>query len=351
MKDRLIFHCDMDAFFASIEELDKPWLKTQPMVVAGDSKRGIVTTANYEARKYGLHSAMPLFQAKKLCPQVHVVKVNKGKYSRVSRIIEKIFLQFTPLVEMLSLDEGYLDLTDSPLASNPVELAKAIKLRIFEETRLSLSIGISYNKFLAKLASDWEKPDGITIIKKEQVPDIILDMDISVIHGLGASSQQRFRDIGIEKVADLMDLSENFLNNFIGVQGTEIYQRIRGIDKRQVQPYRERKSISIENTFSEDINSLNKLKSILSSYADELTEDLIRKGFLTKTVSVKLKDSDFSSRTRSYSLSDYTDNHQVLHDKSIDLLEEFFNDKSYRLMGLTYSNLIKANIRQVSFFD
>lgn len=342
-----IFHVDMDAFFASVEELDKPWLKNKPMVVAGKSNRGVVTTANYEARKYGLHSAMPMFQARKLCPQVISVPVDKDKYSQYSKEIFLILKRFTPIIEKVSLDEAYMEFN---FLTDPLIMANSIKEEVYKETGLSLSIGISYNKFLAKLASDWEKPNGITHIKKEMIPDILLPLSISKVHGLGKRSIARLDNIGIETIADLYMLKEEFLIDYFGVHGSEIYHRIRGIDNRKVEAYQERKSLGMENTFSTDISNLDDLSSILLDYSQELSEDLIKKGLLAKTFTVKLKDSNFNSKSKSSSLSEFTDDFKTISSLSQNLLESLFSNNQYRLLGLTASNLVEASFRQLSLF-
>lgn len=339
----------MDAFFASIEERDKPWLKTQPMVVAGRSNRGIITTANYEARKYGLHSAMPIFMAKKLCPQVKIVGVDKNKYIEVSRQIHKIFLDLTPYTEMVSLDEAYLDLYH--IKEKPLVLANYLKKRIYQETKLTLSIGISYNKFLAKLASDWQKPNGITIISKDMVPDILMDLDIEKVHGLGKVSAEKLHKIGIYKVADLYKLSQDFLVDFLGNFGKDIYERIRGIDNRKVESNQNRKSIGTERTFPENIEDLEVLLKLLDDYAEEVHRALIKSKDLYKTISIKLKNKDFQSKTRSYTLSDYSQDLDQIKIKAKQLLKEAYKKDQYRLLGLSLSNLKGDEERQLSVFE
>lgn len=344
---KYIFHVDMDAFFASVEELDKPWLRDKPMVVSGKSDRGVITTANYEARKYGLHSAMPMFMARKLCPQVIAVPVDKKKYSLYSKEIFDIMARFTPIIERLSLDEAYLEFS---YLQDPIAMAKKIKEEVYRETGLTLSAGISYNKFLAKLASDWEKPNGITHITKDMVPDILMDLHISKVHGLGGKSIERLENIGIETIRDLYGLSEDFLIEYFGVHGSEVYYRIRGIDNRKVEPVQERKSLGMENTFLEDISDLGALEKIMKTYSSELSEDLIKKGLMAKTFTVKLKDSDFVSKSKSLTLVEYTDDYDQIKLVSKKLLSDLFKAKDYRLMGLTASNLVEAKFEQLSLF-
>ena len=349
MANRIIFHVDMDAFFASVEELDNPNLKKYPVIVAGSSDRGVVTTANYPARKYGLHSAMPVFMAKKLCPHVVIVPVRKHRYSEMSKKIYSILNEFTPITEMVSLDEAYMDMTKC--TDDPFLTAENIQNRVFAETGLTMSIGISYNKFLAKIASDWNKPNGIKEIKENMIPDILLDLPLRKVHGLGNVSIKKFNNIGIYSVEDLYQLSEEFLVEFLGTHGTEIYYRIRGVDNRLVIPYQERKSIGTESTFSSDISNLDELESIMDEYSKEITALLIKKGFMTKTLTVKLKDSDFKSKSRSETFIEYTDDIDTISIKARQLLRSLFREANYRLMGLTASNLIDNTFKQLSLFD
>lgn len=349
MANRIIFHVDMDAFFASVEELDNPNLKKYPVIVAGSSDRGVVTTANYPARKYGLHSAMPVFMAKKLCPHVVIVPVRKHRYSEMSKKIYSILNEFTPLTEMVSLDEAYMDMTK--FTDDPFLTAENIQNRVFIETGLTMSIGISFNKFLAKIASDWNKPNGIKEINENMIPDILLDLPLRKVHGLGNVSIKKFNNIGVYSVEDLYKLSEEFLVEFLGTHGTEIYNRIRGIDNRLVMPYQERKSIGTESTFSSDISNLDELESIMDEYSKEITALLIKKGFMTKTLTVKLKDSDFKSKSRSETFIEYTDDIDTISIKARQLLKSLFTEANYRLMGLTASNLIDNTFKQLSLFD
>lgn len=349
MANRIIFHVDMDAFFASVEELDNPNLKKYPVIVAGSSDRGVVTTANYPARKYGLHSAMPVFMAKKLCPHVVIVPVRKHRYSEMSKKIYSILNEFTPITEMVSLDEAYMDMTN--YTDDPFLTAENIQNRVFTETGLTMSIGISYNKFLSKIASDWNKPNGIKEIKENMIPDILLDLPLRKVHGLGNVSIKKFNNIGVYSVEDLYQLSEEFLVEFLGTHGTEIYNRIRGVDNRLVMPYQERKSIGTESTFSSDISNLDELESIMDEYSKEITELLIKKGFMAKTLTVKLKDSDFKSKSKSETLIEYSDDIDLITIKARQLLNSLFTEGNYRLMGLTASNLIDNTFKQLSLFD
>ena len=245
--DRIILHVDMDAFFASVEQLDNPSLRGKPVIVGGVSERGVVSTCSYEARKYGVHSAMPGFMARSKCPMGIFLPVRYGRYKEISNKIFDIFKEITPVIEPLSIDEAFLDITDTDFKDGK-RVALYIKDRVKKEIGLNLSIGISYNKFLAKLASDWNKPNGIMEIREDMIPDILLPLSISKIHGLGKKSVGKLNNMGIFTVQDLYLLPREFFHSYLGKSGIDIYNRIRGIDDREVQVTRERKSVGKERT-------------------------------------------------------------------------------------------------------
>ena len=327
MKDSLNFlHFDMDAFFASCEELTYPWVKGKPMVVGGRSHRGIITTANYEARKYGLHSAMPIFQAKSLCPQVIILPVRHEYYSQMSRNVFHILQKYSPIIEKLSVDEGAMDISQIQL--EPEELAKRIQSDVFEKTGLTLSIGISFNKFLAKLASDWNKPKGLKIIRKEDTPQILLPLSVSKVSGVGKKTTQKLYHMGIYTIEDLFQIPEETLVYHFGKQGSMMYERIRGMDSRKIETDRVRKSIGIERTYEEDIKDLDKMKEILKTYCKELEMELTERNLLGKTISLKIKYWDFDSLTRNYTLMEYTRDSEEMYQK----IEFLFYLASYKLI-------------------
>lgn len=341
-----IIHLDMDAFFAAVEELDNPKLKGKPVIVGGTGRRGIVTTANYEARKYGVHSAMPLFIARQRCPHGIFIPTRKDRYAEVSKEVFNILYDITPLVEKLSIDEAFLDVSD--VGKNPLEVVAYIRKRVKDEIGLTMSFGISYNKFLAKLASDWEKPEGLTIITPDMIPDMLLPLPVGKVYGIGKKSEKRFNNIGVYTVADLMNLSEDFLIKFMGKIGKEVYDRIRGIDERKVNPYRERKSIGTERTFKE-IRDKKVLQNFLASYAKELSRDMKKKGIKGKTVNIKIKYEDFSSHTKSFTMEAYTNSEELIYKIAKDLLDELPLEQHVRLIGLSLSNLIEDTYTQMSF--
>lgn len=341
-----IIHLDMDAFFAAVEELDNPSLKGKPVIVGGTSKRGIVTTANYEARKYGIHSAMPLFQARQRCTHGIYLPTRKDRYSEISREVFQILYEVTDLVEKLSIDEAFLDVSD--VDETPLEIVNYIRKRVKNEIGLTMSFGISYNKFLAKLASDWEKPEGLTIITKDMVPEILLPLPVRKVYGIGRKSEKKFNNIGVYTVLDMMNLSEEFLIKFLGKMGKEVYDRIRGIDDRKVNPYRERKSIGTERTFKV-IRDKKVLRNLLKSYANEISQDMKAKGIVGKTVNIKIKYEDFSSHTRSFTMENYTNSPAIIYDIAVELLDDLPLEQHVRLIGLSLSNLDEDLYTQMTF--
>lgn len=347
-KDLNIIHLDMDAFYASIEELDNPSLKGKPVIVGGKSNRGIVTTANYEARKYGVHSAMPLFIARRKCPHGIYVPTRKDRYGEVSKEVFSIIYSVTDRVEKLSIDEGFIDISD--LDKSPVDVAEYIRKRVKDEIGLTMSIGISYNKFLAKLASDFEKPEGLTIISKDMVPEILLPLSIGDIYGIGKKTEKKFNDMGLYTVADMMPLSEDFLVNLLGKSGREVYGRIRGIDNREVEPFSERKSIGTERTFPL-IRDRHVLKSYLKEYSEEISDSMVEKGIKGKTINVKIRYEDFSIHTRSTTMNSYTNDKEKIYKVAEELFDSLYLEQHLRLIGLSVSNLIDDIYDQMTFLE
>ena len=344
-----IIHVDMDAFYAAVEEIDNPELKGKPVIVGGLSNQGVVTTANYEARKYGVHSAMPIFMAKKKCPHGSFVPGRMSRYQEISRKVFHILCEFTDLIEQVSIDEAYLDISN--INMSPMKLVEKIKQRVMEDTGLTMSIGISYNKFLAKLASDWNKPDGITIIKRDMIPDILLPLPVKKVYGIGPKSAKRLNDIAVYTIEDLLRLSEEFLEGLFGKSGRETYNRIRGIDLREIDLSRERKSLGIERTFKEDTDDIKLLKEYLKSYSINLAAELENKQIHTRTIIVKVKDESFRTQTRSKTLSSHIRSAEEIFEIGESLLDEIEITQKIRLLGLTAANLISLDLEQLSLFD
>ena len=344
-----ILHIDMDAFYASVEEQDNPNLKGKPVIVGGLSNHGIVTTANYKARKYGVHSAMPIFIAKIKCPHGCYISPRMKRYKEVSEKVFNILRETTDLIEQVSIDEAYLDI--SHIDQEPLTIVNKIKRKVLKETGLTMSVGISYNKFLAKLASDWNKPNGIKIIKADMIPDILLPLPVKSVYGIGPKSAKRLNDIGVYKVKDLMNLTEEFLIELFGKQGKEIYYRIRGIDNRSINTERERKSLGTETTFTKDTKNKEILKSYLKSFSAEISTSLIQKRLYGRTLTLKVKYDDFTVRTRSKTLIEEINSQDMIYEVALTLLDDIKLSRKVRLIGLTISNLSTLGMEQLSLFD
>lgn len=346
--NKVIMHVDMDAFFASVEELDNPKLKGKPIIVGGIGERGVVATCSYEARKYGVHSAMPIFMARKKCPIGIYLPTRFERYKEISNKVFDILYGLTPKVEPVSIDEAYLDISD--LSIKPMDAVNYIKSRVKKEIGLTISMGISYNKFLAKLGSDWNKPNGIMIIREDMIPRILLPLSISKIHGIGKKSRDKLNNIGIYTVEDLYKLPEDFFFEYFGKFGIEIYERIRGIDNREVQVTRERKSIGRETTLKTDIKDKQEMKRYLKEFSGEVSCYLRNKGLLGKTITVKIKTSSFDNHTKSKTLLNYIDGEEDIFKVSCEILDAIVFEDNIRLIGLTVSSLSDNSIRQISFF-
>lgn len=340
-------HVDMDAFFASIEERDKPKLKRIPMAVGGLSNRGVLTTANYVARKYGLHSAMPVFIARKLCPQVVIIEPRMELYRKTSREIFELLKKYSSRIEKISIDEAYLDISNSNI--EPIELAKKIKKDVFDKTKLTISVGISYNKFLAKMASDWNKPDGIKIIRQEETDSLLRDLDVEKIHGVGKQTAKKLKYLGIHKVKDMLNLSKEYLYKEYGKYGLELYDRIRGQDFRKIESIAERKSIGLERTLKHNLSNRDEINAIVHQYCSNLVEDLKDAHLLAKTISLKFKYDNFEQLTRSHSLIEFTNDEDTFHRTAEFIFSKINLKNPVRLIGISASNLIDDEIIQKTF--
>ncbi len=294
---RKIIHIDMDCFYAAIEERENPSLRGKPVAVGGSSRRGVLTTANYEARKYGCHSAMPVFKALELCPHLILVPVRFELYRAASSRIRAIFGRFTPLIEPLSLDEAYLDVTH--LQSDGAAIAREIRAQIFEETGLTASAGISSNKLVAKIASDWNKPNGQKHVTDEEIPAFIAALPVGRLWGVGKKMRENLASLGIETCGDLQKLDQIELARRFGKWGIELWNLCRGVDDREVSSSRIRKSVSSENTFSENIRVLPALIPPMRAMLEGLLEDIAKSHYdrVIRSLVVKLKFSDFHRTT------------------------------------------------------
>lgn len=304
MSGRKIVHVDMDAFYASIEQRDDPSLRHRPVVVGGKpDSRGVVAACSYEARVFGIRSAMPCSQAWRLCPQTVFVPPRFEVYRDVSAQIRKVFRHYTPLIEPLSLDEAYLDLTEcTQYGGSATLIARAIKRRIRQDTGLTASAGVSYNKFLAKVASDVDKPDGLTIIRPHQGEAFVASLPIGRFYGIGPVTEKKMRSLGIETGADLRRLSFSELEGYFGKSAGYFYNVARGQDERPVESSRERKSIGSETTFAEDLDEVPAMLEVLTGLAHSVAGHLQEHALRASTMTIKVKYSDFTQVTRSYSV-------------------------------------------------
>lgn len=330
----------MDAFYASVEQRDNPELRGKPVAVGGSEKRGVLTTCSYEARVYGVRSAMPGYKAKELCPDIIFVRPRFDAYKEVSNKIREIFHHYTDLIEPLSLDEAYLDVTeckkDIPYAT---DIAKAIKKDIVRETGLTASAGVSYCKFIAKIASDVQKPDGITIIKPHQAIAFLEKLPIEKFYGVGKVTAAKMKAKGIYTGAQLKEWAAVDLVKQFGKSGKFYFDIVRGIDNRPVQPHRVRKSLAVERTSEEDMTSIVELEERLQSITAKLFERLTKSGKFGRTLTLKLKTSSFDIITRSKSLNTPLDTETAIMELGISLLRTNYKEGTpIRLIGLTSSN-------------
>ncbi len=339
-----IMHVDMDAFYAAIEQRDNPELKGKPVIVGGTiESRGVVSTASYEARKYGVHSAMAMTEAHRRCPDGIYLPVDMQKYRRVSRQLMEIFHRFTPDVEAISLDEAFLDLTGSQKLFGPAEgIGMEIKRLIREELQLTASVGLSYNKFLAKLASDMDKPDGFYRILPEELEEKVWPLPIRRMMGVGGKTSQMLEQMGVTTIGQLAKVNTGLLEHLLGKQGVVMHQVANGIDDRRVEPVRESKSVGRETTFPQDICEQYLLETILFTLADDVCHTLRISGLKGKTVSIKIRYPDFRSITRAVTLEQYTSSFEPVFAAVQDLMQHNYKDgTAVRLIGVTVSNLKK----------
>ncbi|MFM7377033.1 MAG: DNA polymerase IV [Erythrobacter sp.] len=338
---RKIIHVDMDAFFASVEQRDNPELKGKPVAVGGAGGRGVVAAASYEARRFGVRSAMPSVTAQRLCPDLIFVRPRFDAYKEASRQIRRVFEHYTPVIEPLSLDEAYLDVTDDRLGiGSATRIAELIRQEIRAKTRLTASAGVSYNKFLAKLASDQNKPDGLCVIRPGEGAQFVAGLPIRRFHGVGPKAESKMQKLGILTGADLAAKDIAFLRAHFGSMADYLFRAARGIDLRPVAAHRIRKSVGGERTFSEDIGSGARLRETLENIIDIVWERIEAANARGRTVTLKLKFTDFQIMTRAASQPDYVAGKEEFARLARALLEaELPLRGPIRLMGLTLSGL------------
>jgi DNA polymerase-4 len=337
---RRIIHIDMDAFYASVEQRDDPALRGLPVAVGGARERGVVAAASYEARKFGVHSAMASITARRKCPELVFVPPRFDVYRAVSKQIHAIFARYTPLIQPLSLDEAHLDVTE-PLIDlgSATAIAREIKRLIREETGLTGSAGVSYNKFLAKLASDYRKPDGLFVITPRMGPDFVAALSVGKFHGVGPATAAKMNSLGIHTGADLRQQTREFLTLRFGKAGDYYYAAARGEDHRPVVSDRQRKSLGAETTFARDLLAWHEVPPALTPLIARIFTASEASGLVARTVTVKVKYADFQQITRARSVADGVTGQAMLQDLAFELLQPLFPPAlGVRLLGITLSN-------------
>jgi DNA polymerase-4 len=341
--ERAIIHVDMDAFYASVEVMDDPSLAGKPVIVGGTPEgRGVVSAASYQARQFGVHSAMSAYRAKKLCPDGVFLRPRMSRYVEISNRIRAIFRHYTPLVEPISLDEAFLDVTGSRrLFGTAVEIGRAIKTRIRDEVGLVASVGVAPNKYLAKLASDLEKPDGFVVITRDNAGEILEGLPVRRLWGVGKRTQKLLAEKGIRTIGDITNTPIDELESRLGVLARRLKDLALGVDQRPVVADWEAKSISSERTFAHDIGDAGELREIADALSELVAKRLRRSGLFAQTVQIKARYPDFTTLTRAVTLAEPTERTQTIRDAARDLLERKLGrgGRPLRLLGVGVTNL------------
>ena len=348
----MILHVDMDAFYASVEQLDNPRLKGCCVIVGGTGGRGVVSAASYEARAFGVRSAMPIFQARQRCPQGVFIPPRMDRYREVSAEVMAVLQEFSPLVEQVSIDEAFMDLSGTErLHGPPADLARTLKKRILEAVHLTCSVGVAPNRFLAKIASDFKKPDGLTVIRPDQVTDFIDRLPIGKVPGIGPKTQPKVAEFGIRCLGDIRKFPEPTLASIFGSYGRRLLELSRGFDPTPVTPDAPAKSVSSECTLEEDTREKNALTRCLLEQAEEVAAGLRSEGVKARTVVLKIKHADFRLCTRRTTFTPPTQSSKELYRQALRLLEEYRITQKIRLIGLGATGFVPANApRQQELF-
>ena len=350
---RTIIHLDMDAFYASVEVLDNPSLKGKPIVVGGDANRGVVSAASYEAREFGIHSALSMAIAMRRCPEAVFLPTRMNRYREISRQVFAIFQTFTPLVEPISLDEAFLDVTGSIRLFGPAEkIAATIRKQVKQRIGLTVSAGIASSKLVAKIASDIDKPDGLTIVPPGQEQSFLAPLPITRLWGVGKATREALALLGVQTIGDLSRLPPDLLQRKFGKHGNSLYQASLGIDDREVTPDREMKSIGHEETFATDLLDLKIIHRELLALADKVARRMRRYRMSGRCISLKVKYADFKQLTRSHTIESTTDDNSVIYKEVTKLLEKTeAGNKPIRLLGVAVSHLHSDGKIQLELFD
>ncbi len=353
---RVIFHVDMNSFYASVEVAYDPTLKGKPVAIAGNAKerRGIIVTSSYEARAKGVKTTMPIWEAKKLCPSLVIMEPNFDRYRKMSLQIFDLLREFTPLVEPVSIDEGYMDITECYSQGSPLEIANKIQSRLLKELNLPCSIGIAPNKFLAKMASDMKKPLGITVLRKREIKNVLWPLKVGEMHGVGNKTAEKLNKKGIMTIGDLACYDVAKLKLFFGVNGEKIYERANGIDRRHVDPNAvyDFKSIGNSTTLSADTKNIDKIKVVLSNLADSVARRMSRKSVCAETIQVTIRYSDRTTVTRSHTELNPIDSQAEIYKIALYLFTKHWNKEPIRLLGVTAQQLVekKTAYKQLDLF-
>lgn len=351
--ETMVIHVDMDAFYASVEMREQPNLRTQPVVVGGTSGRGVVAAANYTAREYGIHSAMPISRALRLCNRLVVVAPNFALYTKISAQIHAIFHRYTPLVESLSLDEAFLDVQQSiKLFGSETRIARAIQQQIKDELNLVASVGVAPNKFVAKIASDIDKPQGFRVVEAHAIQGFLDPLPVARVWGVGKVTQRKLQRLGIATIGQLRCMSMTKLRQHFANQGEHLHRLAHGIDARKVICDRQAKSISNETTFALDMHELDSVREILLRLSEQVARRLRAQGLYGKTISIKIRDTDFNTTTRAHTLAEPTHATQLIWRVVQGLFAQHVSDqtKPLRLVGVGVSNLLEQPAQQQTLF-
>lgn len=352
MRERAILHVDMDAFFASVEELTNPELHGKPVIVGGGVSRGVVSAASYAARAFGVHSAMPMAQAMRLCPHAVVIPPHMDLYRTSSRRVMAILSTYTPLLEQVSVDEAYLDMTNwLPPGTDSERIAREIQQRIAAETGLTCSLGVATGKAIAKMASDLRKPNGLVMVTAGSEAAFLAPLAIGQLRGVGEATERKLRGYGVQTIGDLAALQESFLTRHFGVHGRDLHALARGIDDSPVIPEHQAKSIGRETTFLTDINDRHTLEVTLLELTEDVAESLRRHEMLARGVTLKIRYDDFSTRTRAHTLPEPLAVTGPLYQQALALLREVNPFRPVRLIGVTAGPLLPSADRQLSLFS
>lgn len=356
VKRRIIFHLDMNCFYAAVEVAINPKLKGKPIAIAGNPKerKGIIVTSSYEARDKGVRTTMPLWEARKLCPDLIVLPPNFEKYREASKLMFQILAEITPLVEPVSIDEGYMDVTEATKTVNAIALAKKIQSRIMNELKLPCSIGIAPNKFLAKMASDMKKPLGITVLRKRELSKMLWPLKVTKMHGVGEKTAEKLAKINIHTIQDLAEHNVYELTQLLGINGQRLKDRANGIDIREVNPesVHERKSIGNSRTLPIDVHDEVTIQNYIKSLSENVEQRLKRRNMLGITVQLMIRYSDWNTITRSKKMLNYTDDAKIINAISCELFQQHWNGNPIRLIGVTVQDIDeKTNVaKQLDLF-